>query len=80
MVLEQKKDSLRGKWRRWRWLWLAIAAVGLVMTPNAVINAIDLYRSNHRLLFVMPIGLGIRFAQIYGFAWLWWKTRPVDSN
>jgi Na+/H+ antiporter NhaA len=76
----QKKDSLRGKWSRSRWIWLALAAVGVVMTPAAVINVIDLYRADHRLGFVIPLGLSIRFAQIYGFTWLWWKTRPMDSN
>jgi hypothetical protein len=78
--LDQEKDSLRGKWKRWRWAWLALAVAGVVTTPAAVISAIDLYRSDHRLGFVVPLGLGIRFAQIYGFTWLWWKTRPVDSN
>jgi hypothetical protein len=78
--IDQKKDSLRGKWKRWRWAWLALAVVGVVMTPAAVFNAIDLYRSDHRLGFAIPLGLSIRFAQIFGFSWLWWKTRPVDSN
>jgi hypothetical protein len=50
------------------------------MTPNAVINAIDFYRSDQRLGFVMPLALIIRFAQIYGFTWLWWKTRPEEAD
>ena len=75
-----KKDSLRGKWQRWRWLWLVLAAIGVLMTPTAVMNVINLYRLDHRLGFVAPLALAIRFAQIYVFSCLWWKTRPVDSN
>jgi hypothetical protein len=77
---DQKKDSVRGKWRWWRWGWLAIAALGLLQTPSEVIKTVALYQSDHTSGFSIFIGFSIRFAQIYVFAWLWWKTRPVDSK
>ena len=77
---DQKKDSVRGKWKWWRWGWLTIAALGLLQTPSEVIKAFALYRSNHTLTFSILIAFIIRFAQIYVFAWLWWKTRPLDSK
>lgn len=77
---EQKKDSVRGKWKWWRWGWLAIAVLGLLQTPSEVIKTVALYRSDHTLGFSILIAFIIRFAQIYVFAWLWWKTRRLDSK
>ena len=60
-----------------------MAAIGIVTTPSAVADAIGVYRSDHRLGFlgfVGPIAFGIRFATIYVFRWLWWKTRPEKAS
>lgn len=66
------------KWRRMRWAWFALAVLGVVLTPGAILNAIDLYQTNHKLGFVIPIAFAIRFTQIWFFAWLWWKYRPSN--
>jgi Na+/H+ antiporter NhaA len=80
MDQQSKRDSLRGKWGRWRWAWLALAAIGVLSTPGAILDAINLNRSEHRLGFITVIAFSIRFAQIYGFTWLWWKTRPYKAT
>jgi len=69
-----------GKWKWSRWGCLIIAVIGVLMTPQAIINAIQLYKSDHKLGFVMPLAFALRFAQIWVFAWVWWKTRPVPKT
>jgi len=57
-------DLKHPNWQRFRSLWLAIAAVGLLTTPSAVINAVNLYHSEYRLGFLIPVAFSIRLAQI----------------
>jgi hypothetical protein len=73
-------DQKHPIWRRLRWLWFVMGVVGLVLTPGAVIGAVKLYRMNHNLWFVIPIGLILRLALIGFFFWLWWKFRPAEAD
>jgi hypothetical protein len=73
-------DQKHPIWRRLRWLWFVMGVVGLVLTPGAVIGAVKLYRMNHNLWFVIPIGLILRLALIGFFFWLWWKFRPAKAD
>jgi hypothetical protein len=67
-------------WRRVRWGWFVIALIGILMTPGAVMSAIESYRSDHKWAWILPIAFSIRFAQIWFFLWLWWKYRPSTQT
>lgn len=75
-ALERAKKP---KWRRMRWLWFAIAVVGILQTPNAIINAIQLVRSNHWMALIAVLGFAIRFGMIWLFLKLWWQFRPANQ-
>jgi hypothetical protein len=63
-----------------RWLWLAFSLLGLISTPAAVFDAIDIYKTDQRLGWIIPLGFALRFGQIWLFAWLWWKCRPLHPE
>jgi hypothetical protein len=67
------------KWRRMRWSWFAIAVVGILQTPNAIINAIQLVKSDHWMALVAVLGFAIRFGMIWLFLKLWWQFRPASQ-
>jgi hypothetical protein len=71
-----RSEMKQGAWKRMRWLWLAFAILGLLLTPSAIANAIDSYKADHRLGWIIPLAFALRFGQIWLFAWLWWKYRP----
>jgi hypothetical protein len=62
------------KYARWGWLFLVV--VSILTTPSAVVDAIHLGRSDHRLMFVIPLAFIIRFAVTWWFFKLWWGSRP----
>ena len=69
------------KWaRKFRWGWFAIAVIGILQTPTAVISAIHLVSSDHRLTPIIPIAFAIRFGMIWLFLKLWWDTRPIKET
>jgi len=63
-----------------RWGWLGIAILGIITTPEAIAAAVDLARSDHRLIFILPFAFVIRFGTIWMFLKLWWKTKPTSSS
>jgi hypothetical protein len=75
-----KWELKRGHWRRMRWLWLALSLLGLISTPSAVLDAVENYKTDHRLGWIIPLAFGMRFGQIWLFAWLWWKCRPLPPE
>jgi hypothetical protein len=80
MLGMDKLEPKPGNWRRMRWAWFALAVLGVLLTPGAILSAIDLYKTDHKLGFVIPIAFTIRFAQIWFFTWLSWKCRPLKSE
>jgi len=70
----------RGKWRRMRWLWLAFSLFGLISTPSALFDAFNTYKTDHTLGWIIPLAFAMRFGQIWLFAWLWWKCRPLPPD
>lgn len=66
--------------RKFRWLWFAIGLIGLLQTPFAVMDAVDLVRSDHRLVFVPFVAFPIRLGMIGLFFWLWWATRRLNAE
>jgi hypothetical protein len=68
----------RSKWSRMRWGWFAIAALGILQTPTAIIHAIQFANSYHRLAPVMVLAFAIRIAMIWFFLRLWWQFRPTN--
>jgi hypothetical protein len=59
-----------------RWGWLSLVVVSILTTPSAIMDAIHLGRSDHRLIFVIPLAFTIRFAVTWWFFRLWWVSRP----
>ena len=74
--LERAKKT---KWRRMRWCWFAIAIVGISQTPSAIITAIHLVKSDHRMALIVVLGFAIRFGMIWLFLKLWWQFRPANQ-
>jgi hypothetical protein len=75
--MEQPKIR-QGAWKRMRWLWLAIAIWGLLLTPSAIVSAVDAYKADHTFGWIIPFAFALRIVQIWFFAWLWWKYRPSN--
>ena len=48
------------KLARFRWLWFAAAALMALSTPGAIVSAIHLAQSNHKLILISNIALAIR--------------------
>lgn len=80
MVRMDRLEPKRGQWRRMRWGWLAISILGLLFTPSAIIDAVDTYKTDHSVGWIIPLAFAIRFGQIWLFAWLWWKSRPSSPE
>ena len=76
----ESKKNLPIWGRKLRWLWFVIAVIGILQTPGAVISAIRLASSDHRLVFIPFIALPIRFGMIFLFLWLWWTYRPQKEK
>jgi hypothetical protein len=68
----------QGTRRHIRWLWLAISIWGLLLTPSAIVSAVDAYKGDHQFGWIIPFAFAMRIAQIWFFAWLWWKYRPSN--
>jgi hypothetical protein len=75
-----RSEMKQGARKRVRWLWLGFAILGLLLTPGVIADAIDNYKADHRIGWVIPLAFALRFGQIWLFAWLWWKYRPSDSE
>ena len=76
---DASERAKKPKWRRMRWLWFAIAVLGILQTPNAIINAIHLVNSDRRMALVALLGFAIRFGMIWLFLKLWWQFRPANQ-
>ena len=77
-VSTKSESAKKPKLRRTRWLWFAMAVVGVLQTPNAIINAIQLVKSDHRMAVVAVLAFAIRFGMIWLFLKLWWQFRPAN--
>jgi hypothetical protein len=66
--------------RRLRWLFFTAALLLLLTTPGAVYTAIDLGRSNQRLIAFTLLALVVRLAVIAWFTTLWWNHRGRQNN
>jgi len=69
-------DIQKPKWTRMRWLWSAIAIVGIIGTPNAIIGAFNLGKSNLALSPIAIVALIIRVVMVWFLLKLWWQFRP----
>jgi hypothetical protein len=76
----QQGDESGRPLRRFRWAWFALALIGVLETPFAIVDAIQFARSNHGLAPIMLIAFPIRFGMIWFFFWLWWQYRPVANK
>jgi hypothetical protein len=65
--------------KKFRWGWFLIAVFSILTTPNAIITAIQLGKSDHRLIPILPIAFAIRFAMTWWFLKLWWTHRPSNQ-
>ena len=54
----------RGHWSRMRWLWLAFSLLGLISTPGAVFDALNTYKADHRLGWIIPVAFAMRFGHL----------------
>jgi hypothetical protein len=63
-----------------RWLWFGIAVLTILQTPDAVMSAIHLVKSDHRLGWIVPVAFAIRFGTIWLFLKLWWRSRPSKET
>jgi hypothetical protein len=61
---------------RFRWLWLAVAALLALTTPGAIVSAVHLAQTDHRMVLIAILALTMRLGWISLFLWLWWKHRP----
>ena len=75
----EAERAKKPKWRRVGWLWFAIAVVGILQTPNAIINAIHLVKPHQWMAFLVVLGFAIRFGMIWLFLKLWWQFRPANQ-
>jgi hypothetical protein len=76
-----KSDRKLPDWtRKFRWLWFAVAVIGIIQTPGAILSAIRLVHADHRLAFLPFVALPIRIGMICMFLWLWWIARPVKDK
>jgi hypothetical protein len=67
--------------KRFRWLWFIGAIVMTLTLPFDILAALELGRSDHRLIPIIPVAFAIRFAVIWWFFKLWWRYRPnADSG
>jgi hypothetical protein len=66
--------------KKFRWGWFAVACFAILTTPGAVIDAIQLFRSDHRLGFILPVAFVIRVGMIWWFLKLWWDTRASEKD
>jgi len=67
------------KLARFRWLWFAVAALMALSTPSAIVSAIHMAQSDHRLILIFILALAMRIGWIWLFLWLWWKYSPTTQ-
>ncbi len=63
-----------------RWLWFAMATIGSLTTPSAMISAIHEGKADHRMIAIMILAFAIRLGMIGLFYDLWWKSRPLKID
>lgn len=63
-----------------RWVWLVLAVLMALDTPLAILDAVSVYRQDHRLGWIVPFAFAIRFGWIWLFFWLWWKSRKPQPE
>jgi len=65
-----KYDGLK----KLRWLFFALAAIGIVYTPSAILTVFSNAASDHRLIIPFAGALVIRLLFIGFFLKIWWET------
>ncbi|HEY6388450.1 MAG TPA: hypothetical protein VIX91_22450 [Candidatus Acidoferrum sp.] len=66
--------------KKYRWLFFALAAIGIIQTPFAILSAISEARADHRLILPLLLALTIRFAMLGFFSKIWWDTRSSSET
>jgi len=61
--------------KKYRWLFFALAAIAIMQSPFATLNAISSATIDHRMILPMIIALSIRFTFVGFFLKIWWDTR-----
>ena len=69
-------DKTRLKWQRIRWLWFALATLGLLGTPSAVLSAVEVCRADHRMIWIFILAFSLRLGLIGLLYQVWWRYRP----
>lgn len=60
--------------KKLRWLFFALAAIGIAYTPSAILTVLSIARSDHRLIIPFVGALVIRLVFIGFFLKIWWET------
>jgi hypothetical protein len=60
--------------KKLRWLFFALAAIGLAGTPSAILTVVSNASSDHRLIIPFVGALVIRLLFIGFFLNIWWET------
>ena len=66
--------------KRLRWLFFVGAVLSLITTPSAIYNAIELCRSDHKMIAIALLAFTIRFAVTAWFIKLWWSYRESSTS
>ena len=75
----ESERAKKHKFKRTRWLWFAVAVIGILQTPDAIVKAIQLVKSDHWMSSVVVLGFVIRFGVIWLFLKLWWQFRTANQ-
>jgi hypothetical protein len=60
--------------KKLRWLFFALAAIGIAYTPSAILTVISNATSDHQLIIPLAGALVIRLLFIGFFLKIWWET------
>jgi hypothetical protein len=69
-------ESIRGKYRLIRWLWLLLVFITIIALPSEIKDINAMVSENHRTLWLIPVLVMV------GLVWngmllkLWWDSRP----
>jgi hypothetical protein len=67
--------------KKWRWLPLGAAILGILETPHAIAIAVAMIRKDHSIFTVATalLAFTIRFLMIGWLSLGWWKMRPAGK-
>jgi hypothetical protein len=77
--MEKLNPKLPNWVRKPGWLWFAIAVIGILQTPDAVISAVHSASSDHRLAPILVLAFAIRVVMIWLFLKFWWDSRSAKE-